>query len=238
MQVELAWAAHKMAQLKFLRSLNLPSWAWIAYKGRIRFTKEDRQLRDPRRVRLPPMAEIQLVEADVPDMITPLSLAKPASLTVDITVRKLHGISTEITEYGKHAKTREELAASSPFHFDPRTVTTPIPLSERSECRVILDSDQKVIGFFSFDEDMRHTGDMFCAHISALSNEADFEARRKFDDSEVQSVDMREFQTPILAYALVLVKMDATENEYKRVGLAEVNHGWMTSGTRERVSLV
>ncbi|KXX78305.1 hypothetical protein MMYC01_206226 [Madurella mycetomatis] len=237
LHVELAWTAAKKAKLKFLRSLNLPSWAWIAYEGGIRFTKEDRNFRDTYRAHLPPVSEIQLVEADVPDMTTPLPLTKPASLTVDVTVRKLDLVSGETVEE-RHYETREELAASLPFHFDPRTTTTPILLPERSECQEILDSDQRVIGFVSFDEDTRETSDMFCAHISTLLDEARFDAMRRFDNPEVQSVDMSEFQTPILAHALVLVKVAGTENKYRRIGIAQVNYGWITGGARERVKLV
>ncbi|GAB1312711.1 Heterokaryon incompatibility domain-containing protein [Madurella fahalii] len=238
LHVELAWVANKVAKLKFLRSLNLPSWAWMAHEGAIRFTKEDRNFRDPYRVRLSPVDEVHLVEADVPDMTTPLPLAEAASLTVDVTIRKLDQVSTETIESGEYGKTREEMAVSTPFHFDPRTQTIPILLPEQSECQEILDSDQKVIGFLSFDEDTGPTGDMFCAHISTLLDEAHFDAMRAFDNSEVQSVDVRQFRTPILAYALVLVKVAGTENEYKRAGLAQVNYDWMVNGTKERVRLV
>lgn len=237
LHVELAWAAAKKAKLKFLRSLNLPSWAWIAYEGAIRFTKEDRNFRDMYRVRRPPVSEIHLVEADVLDMTTPLPLKKPASLIVDVTVRKLDLVSAETAEIRKYT-TREELAASLPFHFDSRTATIPILLPERSECQEILDSDQRVIGFVSFDEDTRETSDMFCAHISTLLDEAHSDAMRRFDNPEVRRVDLGEFQTPILAHALVLVKVAGTENEYRRIGVAQVNYDWMTGGARERVRLV
>ncbi|KAK4243794.1 heterokaryon incompatibility protein-domain-containing protein [Corynascus novoguineensis] len=225
LHVELAWAPRAKTKLKFLRSLNLPSWAWIAYEGHVSFTKETRHTRDPSRVHIPPMAEFHLVETDVPDRTTQLPLAKPASLTVEITVRKLDRISAETTKSWEFDTMREELEGSSPFHLDPRSRTMPILLSALSVCQKILDSDRQVVGFLSFDEDVRHTGDLFCAHISTLLDESKNEYWRKSD-------------TPILAYALVLVKVDGTENEYSRVGLAQVNHGWITSGARERMKLV
>jgi len=225
LHVELAWTAQAKTKLKFLRSLNLPSWAWIAYEGQVSFTKETRHPRDPSRVHIPPMAEFHLVEADVPDLATQLPLTKPASLTVEITVRKLGQISAETTKNWEFDTMREELEASSPFHLDPRLRTVPILLSALSVCQKILDSERQVIGLLSFDEDVRHTDDLFCAHISTLLDGSKHEYWRKSD-------------TPILAYALVLVKMDGTENEYRRVGLAQVNHGWITSGARERMKLV
>ncbi|KAJ0420521.1 hypothetical protein BJY00DRAFT_284012 [Aspergillus carlsbadensis] len=224
LHVELAWVARGDGKLKFLRSLGLPSWAWIAYEGCIRFTKESRHFRDPRMMRVPPVAEIQIVEADVPDMTAPLPLEKPASLTVDATVRKIHGISAESTE---NDTAREEVEAPSPFHLDPESRAAPVPLSALSVCREILDSDEQVVGFVSFDEDedIRDTVDMFCAQISTLVYEQRPES-------------WNEPMTPVLAYGLVLVKVEESDSEYRRVGLAQVNHGWMTSGTRERVKLV
>ncbi|KAH7322474.1 heterokaryon incompatibility protein-domain-containing protein [Stachybotrys elegans] len=43
---------------------------------------------------------------------------------------------------------------------------------------------------------------------------------------------------PILAYALVLKKVEASLNEYERVGVAEVNYGWMVAGAKTTLLLV
>lgn len=38
---------------------------------------------------------------------------------------------------------------------------------------------------------------------------------------------MRDYQRPILTYALVLAKVKSEESTYERVGLADVNYYWI-----------
>jgi len=108
------------------------------------------------------------------------------------------------------------LAASSPFHFNEKTETIPIPLAAISDCQETFDQNGKLVGFVSFDEDRQIVGDLFCAHISTLMD----------------------FQEPMLAHALILIKLEGDENSFRRVGLAEVNYDWMVEGVRTTVKLL
>ncbi|KAJ5730254.1 extracellular lipase [Penicillium malachiteum] len=164
---ELCWVAADESKARYLHNLNLPSWAWIAYKGRIEFTRDRRWSRNPGPVRMAPISEMELFAYDVPDMLTELPLTKSASITIRAPIRKIYSISLKKTKYATEQISREELAKSSPFHFDERTGTMPIPMANRSGCQEMFDEDDRLVGFVSFDED-RHLvgGPVLCSYIN------------------------------------------------------------------------
>ncbi|ROW17088.1 hypothetical protein VPNG_01025 [Cytospora leucostoma] len=239
LHVELAWASHMRSKLKFLHDLKLPSWAWIAYDGRVSFTKESRAVsRYPGPVRLPPFPELKLLDADVADMTTTLPLESAASLTVQITMREIHALSADTTSFDPRGKSRDEVADSVPFFYHDHTGTDPVLLASISECREILDDAGSLVGFVSLDEERQVVGDLFCAHISTLRDEDMRAVHQELDKPGVTSVDMSPFQKPILAYAMVLARVEGVENEFRRLGLAEVNYEWMRGGTSSVIRLV
>ena len=180
---------------------------------------------------------MEVIEASAPEMSVILPLEQPAHLTLRVALRKIHAVSTYSTDYRGQNVSREDLAASSPFHFDERTATIPIALADWSECREVLDENTRPIGFVSFDADNIETGDLFCAHISTLRDNALDAALREFDDPNVMRVDRKQFQLPILANALVLTKLNSEDDHFKRLGFAEVNYHWMSSGEKTVVKI-
>lgn len=193
-------------------------------------------MRKPETVQRPPVPELELVDIEVPDMTRLLPLTKPASATLKVTLRKLPMISNETvpaTDIG--SVSREDLCNSSSFNHDPRTGTIPVQLASLSECNRVFDDDQKHIGFMSFDEDGIQPRDtLFCVHISTLRDEVMSAAQEELDKPGVESVP----QPPILAYALVLRATGAAGNEFRRVGIAEMNYDWMTNGSKTVIKMV
>lgn len=162
----------------------------------------------------------------------PLPLSVPASLTLRVALRGIYGVSTKITKYGTHTHSRQDLAKASPFDFDPRTTTIPVALSPLTECQEMLNKNRQLIGFVAFDEGAHPAGELFCAYISALTDKAHEAARLDLAKPGVESVDMREYERPILA------RLKDQEDTYTRVGLAEVNYYWMTSAHKVVVKTV
>ncbi|KAJ5733421.1 extracellular lipase [Penicillium malachiteum] len=236
---ELCWVAADECKAQYLHHLNLPSWAWIAYKGRIEFTRDRRWSRNPGPVREAPISEMELIEYDVPDMLTELPLMKPASITIRAPIRKIHSISRKKTTYVTEDISRKDLAKSSPFHFDERTGTMPIPMAHRSECQDMFDEGGRIVGFVSFDEDRQLVGDLFCAHISTLRDEILDFPKQNFDETDETEYDIQHSCPPILAYALILIRVDSNEGTlYRRVGMAELNYEWMLEGVSSKAKII
>ena len=238
LHIELLWYATTRAKLKYRQDLNLPSWAWIAYDGRIFFTKDARNRRDSKTVEGAPVPEFILAESNVPDMMTVLPLEEPATLTICVNMRSMGSISQEPTEFQSEDCPRDEVMASSPFNFDPRTGTVPIALADFSICRDVFDQAGRRIGFISFDEEGTTSDNLCCAHISTLYDEARGEAYREFDDPSVTRVDMNRFRTPILAYGLVLIKVKESEDKFRRVGICEVRYDWISDSEQTMIRLL
>ncbi|KAI9164071.1 hypothetical protein HJFPF1_05707 [Paramyrothecium foliicola] len=172
LQLELAWISCKGKHLHYLHQLNLPSWSWISYKGPVSFMKDPRSSRETGRLLSLPNSEIDLIAANVPNLTTLLPLKQAASLTLKMTLRKMQSISTGITDYGTTKQSRKELAKASPFDFDPRTNTTPVPLSALTDCQELYNENKRLVGFVSFDDGTHPVGELFCAHLSTLKDEA------------------------------------------------------------------
>lgn len=170
-------------KLQFLDSLNLPSWTWIAYKGRISFTRDRRVSRDPGPVRSPSSCEFELIDSEVPDIVSALPLEQPASLTIRARIREIPSFSQTVTTYCTQKQTREEHADSS---------------QEISDEHTVMESD------------------FFCAHVSTLWEE----------------------ENPILAYALILARLRNDSLRFRQVGLAELNHEWITWGEKNTMTLM
>lgn len=64
-----------------------------------------------------------------------------------------------------------------------------------------MDERSKTVGFLGLDEDFNDQPDVHCLQLSTL----------------------RDAGRPILAYVLVVTKVDGAENRYRRVDFAEVN---------------
>lgn len=239
LHVDLAWfsKAGQVAPSRRILDLGLPSWSWLSYKGSISFVRDATSKLDAGSRLTRTVRALEFMEARVPEFTEPLPLSVHASLTLRVALRGIYGVSTKITKFSTHNRSREDLAKVSPFDFDPRTTTIPVALSSLTECQEILNENRKLVGFVAFDEDIRPTGDLFCAHISTLMDEAVEAAKRDLAKPGVLSVDMREYQRPILAYALVLAKLKDEEDIYTRVGLAEINYHWMTSAHKVVVKI-
>ena len=242
---QLAWVARIGLKVRFQHNLNLPSWAWISYDGPIIFLDQTPHFSTDIRYsvlpRSPPSTKLELLEADVPDMMTQLPLKRLASLTLKCRLRQIHATSSKPTTDKMHQKTRDQLASMLPFHFDPRTKTIPDLLLKFTDCNEIFDQARHLIGFISFDEDVQVAKEIFCLHVSTLFDEARSDAMRELEKPGVQSVNVNAYREPILAYALAVVRIKTCPNgtsEYRRIGLAEVNHEWITKGQSEVVRLV
>ncbi|KAL8739102.1 MAG: hypothetical protein Q9181_000213 [Wetmoreana brouardii] len=242
---QLAWVARTGLKLKYLHNLNLPSWAWISYDGPITFLDQtphfSTNIRNSVLPRYPPSTELELHEADVPDMMIQLPLKRPASLTLECRLRNVHATSSKPTTNRVYQNTRDQIASMLPFHLDPRTNTIPDLLLKFTECHEIYDQAKKLVGFISFDEDLHVAQEIICLHISTLFDEAYPDAMRELEKPGVQSVDLKTYREPILAYALALVKLKTCPDrkcEYRRIRFAEVNHEWITEGHSEVVRLV
>ena len=74
---DLLWTARGPQTLRFLDSLHLPSWAWIAYEGPVTFLKEKRSLREPSTVQTAPVAAFELLTLNGPCESTRLPLTRP-----------------------------------------------------------------------------------------------------------------------------------------------------------------
>ncbi|KAJ6014991.1 extracellular lipase [Penicillium herquei] len=238
---ELCWMAADESKARYLHKLNLPSWAWIAYKGHIKFTRDRRWSRNPGPVRLAPFPEMELISYDVPDALPELPLIKPASITIRAPIRKVHSISIKKTTYATEDLPREELAKCSPFHFDERTGTIPLPMAASSECQEMFDEDDRLVGFVSFDEDRHLMGDLFCAHISTLRDEAPAHDSQLQNSDEIDETeyDIQNSCPVILAYALILIRKKSDEGMlYRRVGMAELNYEWMSEGVSTKAKII
>ncbi|KAJ4397061.1 hypothetical protein N0V93_001285 [Gnomoniopsis smithogilvyi] len=238
--VDLAWFCEnpKAGEADPGRIRGLPSWSWMSYKGPICFVRDARSTMDAGTPLTRTAGMLELVNAQVPEPAALLPLATPASLTLRVAMRRVYGVSTRITKYGMTSQSRKDLAKVSPFDFDPRTTTVPVSLSSLTDCQEMFNEDRHLVGFVAFDESIHVVGALFCAHISTLTDEALTAAENDLAKPGVETVDMRDYQRPILAYALVLSKVKAEENTYKRVGLAEMSYYWMTSAEKEVVTIL
>ena len=214
---ELLWYATWKGKLKYCHGLGLPSWSWIAYDGSIFFTAEGRSIRDQKTASglLP---EFVLMSSKVPDMMTSLPLESVATLTLRTAIREIGPTSQTPTNYRTEGRERKEIAAFSPFNFNPQSTTIPLTIAEYSDCRDIYDELGMgvLIGFASFDVDQRPPGQLFCAHISSVRGDAD---------------------EPILAYGLVLIKL-TDRNVFRRVGICEINYHWISRGDQTTFTLI
>lgn len=242
---QLAWVARSGLKVRFLHSLHLSSWACISYDGSITFldktSHSSTNIRHSVLPRQPSFTELELHEADVPDMMTQLLLKRPASLTLECRLRNIHAISSKPTTDKMHKKTRDQLAALLSFHFDSRTHTVPDLLVKSRDCHEIFNQVRELIGFISFDEDVKVAKEIYCLHISTLFDEVFSDAMHELEKPDVQSVDFNAYREPILAYALAVVKLKTRPkgiSEYRRIGLTEVNHEWIAKGQSEVVRLI
>jgi len=91
-------------------------------------------------------------------------------------------------------------------------------------------SEKKLLGFLSFDDDSNPSPseELVLAHISTLVNGTHI----------VEDTGLRISNAPILAYALVLQKKGEASDEYRRVGIAEVNVEWMKEGEKSAIRIV
>jgi hypothetical protein len=219
LDAELLWYATRKGKLKYCHGSGLPSWSWIAYDGSIFFTAEGRTIRDGKTAS-PPVAEFVLTSSKVPDLMTSLPLESAATLTLRTAIRDMGPVSQTPTKYRTEGRERKDIAAFSPFNFDPRTGTIPLTIAEYSDCRDLYDELGMgvLIGFVSFDEDQRPSGQLFCAHISSVMDPGSGE--------------------PILAYGLVLIKVNDGGNDFKRVGICEINYHWISRGDQTTLKLL
>ncbi len=230
LHVELAWCstAWSKPQVQQKSDLNLPSWAWISHQGRVSFIKDSQKRYKemytpgaPSRgwSKIRPASDLQLVDANVPIMMTPLPLPTSAHLTVNVRIRQISAVSHQFTDFGTRAQTQTDIDRW-PFYIDKETRQETIPraLPSISKCKEVFTDEQKLIGFISFDEATEVAKDLVCAHLSTLHNPG-------------------HPSKPMLAYALVLVRLGIHKDEFKRVGFAEINHDWMSGGTKKVVKL-
>lgn len=243
LHIELAWVAStrdstsgRFEGLKFLQHLALPSWTWMAYEGPISFVEDRRSKRDERTVQARPARAFELLEARVPDMMTPLPLSSPAWLTLYTSVRSLHGISQERKDLLSGKESREELANTSPFRFNPKTGTVPIALTELTQARAFYDQAGRWIGDLSLDDPSESTNQLYCAHLSVLQ---DVDHSRLYEQGDGGNAATAAYPDYILSYALVLkrVVMGVGNDAYRRVGLAQVDYLWMKEGQRTVIKL-
>lgn len=243
LHIELAWVAStrdnaggRFEGLKFLQRLALPSWTWMAYEGPISFVEDRRSKRDERTVKARPARAFELLDASAPDMMTPLPLSSPASLMLYTCLRPVHAISQERKDPLSGNESREELANTSPFRFDPKTRTVPIALTELTQARAFYDQVGRWIGDLSLDDPSESTNQLYCAHLSVLRDVDDSRLYEQGDGGDAAAAAYPDY---ILSYALVLKRaaMGAGDATYCRVGLAQVDYLWIKEGQRTVIKL-
>ncbi|KAL9111741.1 MAG: hypothetical protein Q9227_003800 [Pyrenula ochraceoflavens] len=242
LHVELAWVAatvsSKCAGIKHIRRLGLPSWTWIAYDGPIDFVQDRRSRRDNRTVQSSPTQAFELLSAHVPDLMTPLPLTTPAHLEVDMRLRKIPTLSSELLPYSNGSETRDKVARSSPFRFPPNNHTVPIAMSELTQAREFYTELGNVAGHFSFDDPDEDTHDLYCAELSVLRDVQHLVPSEKAVSRIIHTTKVD--QDYILSYAMVLRKVSAAAEDisYRRVGLAQVDYLWMREANKTIIKLV
>ena len=243
---QLAWISPRGTKMRLLHDLQLPSWTWLSYDGAITFRDQTPHFstnsRNSKLPRYPPYTELELQKADVPDMMAQLPLKRPASLMLKCRLRNVHAVSSKLVETDKmRRRTRDQLSSLLPFHLDPRTETMPALLLQSTDCHEISDQAKNLIGFISFDEDVQVAGQILCLHISTLCDVAHSHAMQESKKPGMESVNFNDYSSPILAYALAVVKVRTCPegtSEYRRIGLAEVNHRWIAEGHEDIVRLI
>ncbi|KAI0455754.1 HET-domain-containing protein [Xylaria acuta] len=219
LHIDLAWLADKRSILKFLSELGLPSWTWIAYQGPIVFTRDRRSYRREDVTIALPVKEFRLLNANVSNMTTPLPLVQPASLTLEMTIRKISKIGKGIPP------SAAEHLPPQPPPFYLQAQRTPIPFTALTGCHEILDGNQALVGYVSFDDRLPDVAELYCALLSTVRDEP-------------PTPRSGNLGRPVVAYSLVVTKIDGEKDKYRRCGLAETSYGWITNGTRGTVTLL
>jgi hypothetical protein len=261
LHIDLIWAARGDRNLQYQDILKLPSWTWLSYNGPVKFTKDQRPSSDVRAVLSSPVSEIIVVDLHVPPEPVDLPATEISYLQLSGTLLDSFTFSSEFAApVDTRPATWDDLTQWSPFAHHPQSSTVPIFLSTISRCRKLFGSiahegsereNGKHVGYISFDDDknISDTQGLCLIHISTLvdqiwlpppkswDNKIDYLPPGLSDDHGILDVYVAP-TPPILAYALVLKKSKAHEGEYTRIGVAEVNYEWISSGRNESIRIV
>jgi hypothetical protein len=242
LQIDLCWTKQRSNKLKYIDSLNLPSWSWVSYDGPITFVQDQRNARDLKTVGRPPIAEFELVDSDVPQPSDMLPHSKRASLNLHLTVRKMGKIS-ELPKSPKSYETLEKLCEDSPFNLDPHGAI-PESLYDKSESKIMLNDTCEHIGYVSFDQEdvLSSQTSLYCALIATIwqgsASTTTLNASSISFSGGSGPISAQALKSPILAYGLLLKLIDPSENEYVRMGIVQVNYGWISEGTKKVIRLI
>ena len=248
---DLLWISMNTEEFLFLSDLNLPTWAWIAYQGPVKFLKDRRLLRDRRTMQVSPIPEFELLEVQGSCESTRLPLPQRLSLSVKLKLAKIPALGSK--KLLRPAYSHEEITYNSPFRHWPGTYNRPIPLVRYDDCFRIKDSNGNTIGYLSMDTKQDALSlDLWCAHIATLHDETyrgpDPLSRYAYarDVDRVMAITRygvgNEYKdttdSHILAYCLVVSPQDTTGTSYKRYGIAEVQYEWVNQASTATISLV
>ncbi|UKZ49719.1 hypothetical protein TrVGV298_003967 [Trichoderma virens] len=260
LHTDLIWAARNDRNLQFQDTLRLPSWTWLSYDGPVKFTRDQRPSSNIRALLSSPVSEVAIVKLHTPPEPINLPAIEASYLRLTATLMDSFSFSYEfVAPIDTNRATWDDLTQWSPFSHHPQSSTIPIFLFTISKCKKLYDcstdgsrggEDGKHVGYISFDDNRRipDAQDLCLAHISTVVDEIWLPPSKSENCKEDHPLSyIREglntpnahvaLNPPILAYALVLMRSKTLEDEYTRVGVAEVNTEWISKGRKETIQI-
>ena len=265
---DLLWIAHdpkallpllkSPRRLEFVPSRNLPSWTWAAFDGPVTFMKDARDLQEPWTMQVAPVPEFQLIRVSGPFDSDQLPLREAVSISILCNCARIPRV--RLTRGGARTSPGEDVEESfqrSPFRHHPNTDNRPVLLSTRNAFFEMRDLDSEIIGFTAMDTMEASPPDddrLWCAHIATQHDERyvglDPLRRSRFGPS-IDSVSLHNYrmsigkdyyqETPdsyVLAYCLILESTGTAQDEYRRVGVAQVKYEWISTAPKQRMTLL
>ena len=244
-------------KLKYISTRNLPSWTWTAYDGPITFMKDSGDLQIPWTMKTSPISELDIVDFTGPLDAEQLPLREPVSMMIRVRCARipqmrLGSCGTPNYDYRKD----KEYIRTSPFRHNPNTDNRPELLSTRKTYLDLRDQDSEIIGFATMDtmEEVSPASELWCAHIATQHDERYYgpdPLRRSGFGPSILPVALHKFRMSkgkdcyqetedsyVFACCLILEPTGSAQDEYRRVGVAQVKYEWICIVDKQIINLV
>lgn len=177
-----------------------------------------------------------------------LPLRNRVTLVMETKILQISVIAAKLDTI-ERARDHESAFTVSPFRHWPGTRNRPIPLIALRDCFEMRDDAGHLIRFFTIDTGSSlPSQNLWLAHIATIQDETYHGPNPLYRLNQIQISAItthgvgeeyqRTSETRILAYCLVLTPDATVENGYRRVGIAEVQHEWISQPPTMTISLL
>lgn len=216
------WASCSSQNSKFLNGLNLPSWAWIGHEGPFRFLNNGpRRFRNPYSNRTDLAAEYRDLKLTGPYESGHLPLGTPVLMSVRVKLSKVPRIGQRISKL-QDLQGHQQAFSMSSFRHSGRH-ERPTALAAYCDCSELRDEFDKLLGYLAMDTtEAPSAAELWCAQIATLHDPYPGRERSK---------------PQILSYCVIVESTANTQNEYRRLGTAEVQYELASQAPRVIITL-